>query len=547
MSSDFPFKNSSLPVEERIKDLLSRLTVDEKINMLPSRMQAVERLGIGEWRVGCEIARGYVGREADEISTVFPQPIGMASMFDPELMYKIGEIAGDEARYYYQKCKNGKLMVWGPTVDMERDPRWGRNEEAYGEDPFLTGEMTKAYTKGMAGEHEFYMKTIPTLKHFCADNNEYERGSCSANVDPRLLHEYYYAAFKPAITQGGAKSVMAAYNELSGVPAVMNPDLRKLLKDEWGLDFVVTDGGDFAQNVLSHKYTETHAEALKLCLENGADTMTDSAEIVSSAAHEALEKGLITVEQIDKAVGNVLLGRFKLGEFDDMHPYKDMDIEVDSDYAKEINREATFKQVCLLKNDGLLPIDKAGKKPVIALLGPLADENYKDWYTGMNSYNISIKDGLEKEFGAENVLFENGYDIVTLKSVVNEKFLIVSGEDFEVKATGTEPDKASQFELHDWDFGSVNYKSMLNNKFITQGNPYKAATDIPYAWFVREWFKPTVYDGLYSFKLPIERSFDIFVDAENGYALSSRASYGGVTPEEVVEGGTWLKGVLREP
>ena len=350
MKKNYPFRDSSLPFEDRVKDLLSRLTIEEKAKMLSSHMNAVPRLGIEEWHVGTEVARGYVGRTDDEISTVFPQPIGLASTFDTDLMFRLGEIAGNEARYYYQQKENTALMLWGPTVDMERDPRWGRTEEAYGEDPFLTGKMSAAYTVGMAGTDEKYMKTIPTLKHFCADNNEKNRGSCSANVEPRTLHEYYYKAFERPITEGKARSIMAAYNELSGVPAVMNPDMQNILKDKWGLDFVVTDGGDFSQNLLSHKNVRTHAEALALCLKNGADSMTDPEDMVYAAAMDALEKCLITEKDIDKAVGNVLLGRFKLGEFDDVHPYKDMNVAVDSEESRKTNREAAMKQVCLLKN-----------------------------------------------------------------------------------------------------------------------------------------------------------------------------------------------------
>ena len=506
---NYPFRNSSLPIEERLSDLLGRLTTDEKINMLSSHMAAVPRLDIGEWYVGTEIARGYVGRSDDEISTVTPQPIGMASMFDPDLMYKLGEIAAEETRYYYNQNPIGKLMVWGPTVDMERDPRWGRTEEAYGEDPFLTCEMTKAYTKGLAGEDEFYLKTVPTLKHFCADNNEKERGSCSANVEPRTLHEYYYRAFKGAITEGGAHSIMAAYNELSGVPAVMNPDIQNLLKDEWGLDFVVTDGGDFSQNVLSHEIVKTHAEALAICLKNGADSMTDPADMVAAAAYDALERKLITEADIDRAVGNVLYGRFRLGEFDEVHPYKDMGKAVDTEEFRAVNREAAMKQMCLLKNDGLLPVAK-GKK--IALTGPIADENYCDWYTGRTSYQISIKQGLEAEYGKENILFDNGYDIVAIKCRKNGKFLAVA-EDGTVRAVADEATVDTQFEMHDWGFGSINFKSVANGLYVTENGSYKAESVTPYAWFIHEWFKPTIHtDGAYSFRSWNDWAIDICVD-----------------------------------
>ena len=230
------FQDTSLPMEERVQDLLAHLTLAEKIGLLSTHQLPIPRLDIGEWYIGTEVARGYVSRDPEEPSTVFPQPIGMASTFDPSLMYQLGEIAGEEARFYQRKDPKSHLMLWGPTVDPERDPRWGRTEEGYGEDPFLIGEMTAAYTQGMAGEDPVYRRTIPALKHFCANNNEKNRGSCSANVTPRTLHEYYYRAFEGAVVRGGADSMMAAYNELSGVPACMNPDLQHVA-ERFGIPF----------------------------------------------------------------------------------------------------------------------------------------------------------------------------------------------------------------------------------------------------------------------------------------------------------------------
>ena len=540
MEKKYPFRDSSLSFEERVKDLLSRLTIEEKANMLSSHMKAVPRLGIGEWYVGTEVARGYVGRTDEEISTVFPQPIGLASTFDMDLMYCLGEIAGNEARYYYQKKGNGGLMLWGPTVDMERDPRWGRTEEAYGEDPHLAGRMTYAYTVGLAGTDKKYMKTIPTLKHFCADNNEKDRGTCSANVDPRTLHEYYYKAFEFPITHGKARSVMAAYNELSGVPAVMNPDLQNVLKDEWGLDFVVTDGGDFSQNHLAHKNVKTHAEALALCLKNGADSMTDPEDMVYAAAMDALDRKLITEADIDKAVGNVLLGRFKLGEFDDEHPYKNMEVEVDSEKSREINREAAKEQMCLLRNNGILPIRRYKAKK-IAVIGPLADENYCDWYTGRASYAISIKDGMENEYGAENILFDNGYDIVSVRSCKNGKYLSVDS-DGDVRAVSDSAGTAESFEMHDWDFGSINFKSVANGLYLTEDGTYKAKSRTPYEWFIREWFKPTIHDGKYSFRSWHDCAMDIYVNDEDRLAVKRASS---LTADKQFEIETLSKGAER--
>jgi len=347
--------------------------------------------------VGQEIARSYVSRKEEEFSTVFPQPIGMASTFDPCLMEDIGTVTGIEARYYHRQHPMGYLMVWGPTVDPERDPRWGRAEEGYGEDPFLIGEMTAGYTRGMAGDHPIYRRVIPTLKHFCANNTERHRGSDSSNVTPRTLHEYYYRAFEGAIVWGKAGSVMTAYNELSGVPACMNPDLQKVLKDQWGLDFVVTDGADFSQNVLAHHSHTTHAEALATYLHNSCDIMTDNAEMVATAARDALSRHLIMEQDIDRAVGNSLVGRLQLGDLDDaVCPYNTEPVEVDSPAHRLINQTATREQMCLLHNNGILPLELLPNQS-IAVIGPLSNENYRDWYTGQFSYATSIRDGLRKK------------------------------------------------------------------------------------------------------------------------------------------------------
>ncbi|MBS7398446.1 MAG: glycoside hydrolase family 3 protein, partial [Ruminiclostridium sp.] len=194
----YRFNDSTLDMKERVADLLSRLTIDEKASMLSSHMAAVPRLGIKEWYVGSEVARGYVSRNPDEPTTVFPQPIGLSGTFDTELMQQLGLVAGKEARVMNKRHPEGHLMLWGPTVDMCRNPLWGRNEEGYGEDPYLTGEMSAAYTRGLADRQGEYYQTIPTLKHFCANNTEKHRGSSSSNVDMRTLNEYYYAAFEPA-------------------------------------------------------------------------------------------------------------------------------------------------------------------------------------------------------------------------------------------------------------------------------------------------------------------------------------------------------------
>ena len=480
----FPFQNPDLNEKERVNDLLSRLTIEEKIGFLSTHNQPVERLGIGEWFVCHEVARGIVNRDADKPTTVFPQPMGMAASFDPQMMYEIGKAAGIEARAYYNERKNGGLMVWGPTVDLARDPRWGRNEECYGEDPFLTGEISIGYTKGLKGEGKV-CATIPTLKHFCANNHEEGRGHDNANLSPRLRHEYYYAAFRPSIERGGAQSVMTAYNELCHTPAVLNHDLENVLKKEWGLCFVVTDGGDFSQNVTSHKLFGSHAESLKACIRAGADCMTDNNDNVHTAARNALERGIITEDDIDKAIGNTLTGRVRLGHFDPSTPYDGLTrSDVETDEHKKLNLRAAKEGMVLLENRGGLPINK-NKAGRIALLGPNADCNLMDWYTGESSYNISIKAGLEQA-GCE-LICDTGWDIVKIKAP-NGKFLSLNENgNFYADA---EESNAEEFYYchHDHQHRWVNFQSVKNGRIMhmPSGEPPSYGKTTVYGWFTSE-------------------------------------------------------------
>ncbi len=480
----FPFRNPELSADERVQDLLSRLTTDEKIGLLATHQFPVERLGISEWYVGHEIARGVVNREQDKPTTVFPQPIGMAASFDPEMMYEIGRTAAREARAYYNEFPKSGLMVWGPTVDLARNPKWGRNEECYGEDPFLTGEMSIAYTMGLRGEGEIYA-TIPTLKHFCANNHEEDRGVDSANLNPRLKHEYYYAAFRPSIERGGAESIMTAYNDICHAPAAMNHDLQNVLKDEWGLGFIVTDGGDFSQNVTSHKCFDSHAKALQVCLKAGTDCMTDVEENVHAAARKALAEGLITEKELDKAVGNVLKARIQLGHFDESTPYDHLtraDVNTDSD--RQLNLRAAKEGIILLENNGILPLNSK-KCGTIALLGAYSDRNLLDWYTGSSSYQISIRDGLAK-YGC-NVITDEGWDIVRIEAP-NGKFLRL-GEDGTFYADAGESDAEQLFYCqHDEQQRWVNLKSVKDGRYLRIGGngiPEYGNTTV-YAWFTSE-------------------------------------------------------------
>ncbi len=468
----------------RAKALAAQLTKDEKLGLLTTHHHAVERLGLGEFYIGTEVARGYVGRDKEHTSTVFPQPIGLASTFDRELMERLGEVAGREARAYYNAEKKGGLALWGPTVDMVRNPLWGRTEEAYGEDVCLAGELTAAYTKGMAGENEDgYVMTVPTLKHFCANNNEEKRSSCSAYLTPRLKREYYYAAFEIPIRDGGAKSIMAAYNELNGVPAIMDPDIQSILKDEWGLWFVVSDGGDFSQNVIDHRYTSTHSEAYELCLKAGSDTMTDEDTLVRAAAERALEQGLISWDDIDRSVVNTLYARLRLGQLDKTEFDRTDKSVIDTEQSRALNRRAATEQVTLLKNNGLLPLSRDKK---VAVVGPLCDDCLMDWYTGHSTYENTILKTAEETFS--QVTTDSLWDVAAVKAP-NGRYLCAY-EDGSVRADAESITDGCLFEIQDW---GENWKNLFSVKFsryvrLFEDGGIRLHNRRIYDWFTRETF-----------------------------------------------------------
>lgn len=468
------------------RELVKRLTLDEKLRLICTHQQPVESIGLKEFYIGTEVARGFVGRKEDEFSTVFPQPVGLAGTFDTDLMQKLGEIAGRECRAYHNANPNISLCCWGPTVDMERDPRWGRTEEGYGEDVFLAGEMTKAYTTGMAGYDENYFMTIPTLKHFCANNNEETRMSCNAYLPLRLKYEYYYAAFMNAIKYGGARSVMTAYNEINGLPAMLNPELNTMLKDEWGMWFAVTDGGDFSQTVTSHGYYNSHAQTLAAALKCGCDVMTDNEILVRNAAEKALKNNLITEKDIDKNIENILYARIKLGQLADDCPYDGITKDItDNEEARAVNLRAAEEQTVMLKNNGILPIKKISGK--IAVVGAFADENLSDWYTGVFRDPVSVYEGIKREFSENEVICDSLWDIVRIKAP-NGKYISV-GENGSVSADKNIPDESCEFELQDWGENNKNLFSVKYKKYLRfEDNTLKLHNSKIYDWFTFETF-----------------------------------------------------------
>ena len=471
-----PLWNNQLPIEDRLDYLVKEMTIEEKLTCLTIYCPEIPRLGIKANGVGGEAAHGIEARCDQEFNrhmspcqtTSFPQPVGMSGSFDRELIKKCGEVVGVEARAYAKKSDQRGLSRWAPTVDMARDPRWGRTEEAYGEDPYLTGEMASNYIQGMRGDDPDYIRCAATVKHFYANNVEKDRDSTSSSIDNRNKYEYYLEPFRKTIVEGKAEGVMTAYNEINGIPALLNDEVQKILKDEWGLSHAVADGGDFQQTVTMHKFFETHAETVAASLKAGVDCYPDDREVVIKAGREALNKGLITEADLDKSVRNTFRTRIRLGLYDNGCPYDSIGEEsINTKEHQEISLEMAKASVVLLKNENnLLPIKskltEEMSPPKIAVIGPLADVWHKDWYGGLPPYTVTPLEGIKAEYPDSEITWHNGLNEV--KIICGARFI---GLDENARLYMTSSDKAEIFVANDWGSGSVTLQAKSNGMYVT--------------------------------------------------------------------------------
>lgn len=424
MKKDTPFWDASLPIEERLDWLLAEMTMDEKLSCLASSALDLERLGIPGFYVGGEAAHGVEARNDQnglgnpEPTTSFVQPIGMSATWDVEMIRKAGEVVGTEARVLYHRHPNGGLSRWAPTVDLERDPRWGRNEEGYGEDPLLTGEMASAYIRGMQGDDDHYLRIASTLKHFYGNNLEEGRIWRNSSIDPRNRYELYLEPFRRAIQDGGAEAAMTAYNRINGVPGILNHEVQDLLKDQYGLKHAVSDGGAMSLVASAHHYYGLDAETLAGALRAGVDAMSESPESVTAAAREAWELGILSEEDVNRAVRNMFRTKLRLGIYDEpvRNPYDNVTEEdLLSKEHEQICLQMSREAVVLLKNENqILPLNPSMPAEDLAVIGPLADAWYQDWYGGEPPFKTTLKDGIEEILGKGSV-FVDGWDRVVFR------------------------------------------------------------------------------------------------------------------------------------
>jgi beta-glucosidase len=425
-TTEMPFRDPDLPIERRLDDLISRLTIEEKIGQTMMGTPEIKRLGIPRYDWWNEALHG-VARNGT--ATVFPQAIGLAATWNPDLHQRIADAISTEARaknneLIAQSGGNTKryqgLTLWSPNINIFRDPRWGRGQETYGEDPFLTGQFTVAFVRGLQGNDPRYLKTVATVKHFAVHSGpEPERHRFDAVVSGRDLRETYLPAFEAGIREGGATSLMSAYNAVNGVPAPASTMLlQNILRDEWGFEGAVVGDVDNVADIWrdnGHKYAQDAAAASALALKTGNDLCSGT---TYAALADALQRGLVTEADIDQALRRLFALRFKLGQFDppERVPYRSISISANNSPGHDqLALEAARQSLVLLKNDGTLPWD-ARKLRTVAVLGPTADEESAllGNYSGTPSRKITLATGIKTTLEAKGVkvLVEPGVPLV---------------------------------------------------------------------------------------------------------------------------------------
>ncbi|WP_406673551.1 glycoside hydrolase family 3 C-terminal domain-containing protein [Nonomuraea sp. N2-4H] len=483
-----PFRDPAVPLHDRIDDVLSRLTIEEKLGLLHQYQAPVERLGIGPFRTGTEALHGLAWLGP---ATVFPQAIGLASSWDPDLLHRVGAATGDEVLAFHHKDPAGAgRNVWAPVVNPLRDPRWGRNEEGYSEDPWLTSLLATAYARGLNGSAPdadgppAVLKTAPTLKHFLAYNNETDRCTTSSNLPPRVLHEYELPAFRGPIESGAAVAVMPSYNLVNGRPAHLSPLIGQVLRAWAPGDLLVVSDAYAPGNLTGLQgYYDTLPEAYAHAVKAGLDSFTqddDRAQATLGHLRAALDQGLLTERDIDEAARHALAIRFRLGEFDPATPYDDItDSVVNCPEHRALAREAARRSFVLLENDGLLPLRDVRK---IAVLGQLGDTLMEDWYSGTLPYAVTARAGLAER--CETVFCE-AVDRVTLTAEAGPVAADPAGGPLTVGAS-----EAGLFDVFDWGGGSYALRAVVTGRFVSvDGTTLVNDQPGPNGWEVRQTFR----------------------------------------------------------
>ena len=419
-----PYKNPALPLEQRVNDLVSRMTLEEKVSQLGHTADAVPRLGIPEYNWWNE---GLHGVARAGIATVFPQAIGMAATFDEPLMHQIASTISTEfrAKYNAERRPDGStdwyrgLTVWSPNINIFRDPRWGRGQETYGEDPFLTSHMGLSFVTGLQGDDPKYLKTVATPKHFAVHSGpEPTRHSVDVQASRHDMEDTYLPAFRTTVMQGKAESVMCAYNSLNGQPACANAVLLdEHLRRDWGFQgYVVSDCAAVTDIFSGHHFTKSMEEGVAAAIKAGTDLICGNprtrVQTERDAALKAVQEGILSEADIDRAIKRLFTARFRLGMFDPLTavPFSQIGIsENDTEEHRQLALRTARESLVLLKNqNNFLPLKKT--YGTIAVIGPDADnlDALVGNYNGTPSHPVTIVDGIRKRFSQAKVVYSQG-------------------------------------------------------------------------------------------------------------------------------------------
>ena len=516
---DFPFRNPDLPIEERIEDLLSRLTPEEKVGQMMHETPAIERLGIPPYDWWNEALHG-VARAGQ--ATVFPQAIGMAATFDNEAVLRTFTMVSDEARAKYHHYQANQeydrykgLTFWTPNINIFRDPRWGRGMETYGEDPYLTTQMGVAVTKGLQGDDENYFKTHACAKHYAIHSGpEWNRHEFNAEATPRDLYETYLPAFEALVKQGNIQEVMCAYNRFEGEPCCGNDKLLiDILRNSWGYKgIILSDCGAIDDFWVKDKNTPRH-ESHPDRESASVDAVLSGTDLECGASYriltKALEHGTISEKDLDVSLRRLLRGRFELGMFDpdERVPYAQIPYSVvESPEHVAQAREMARKSIVLLKNqNNRLPLDKNLKK--IAVVGPNAADSTMLWsnYNGFPTKTTTILEGIRAKVPNTEVVYELGCNHTA-------DFVITDLGNYITNSTG-QGFTAEYFNNTDFS-GEPVYKGVAKELHYTTGGNTQFAPNVNLSNFTARFtgvFEAPI-DGPIEFKLSGNDAFRLFID-----------------------------------
>jgi beta-glucosidase len=489
------YADATQPVGVRACSLLTHLTLAEKIALLHQHCPAIERLGLAAFHTGAEALHGVAGLGT---ATVFPQPVGLAATWDTGLLTRIGTVVGTEQRAKHAGDRSVSLNVWAPVVNPLRHPRWGRNEEGYSEDPYLTAELAGAYARGLRGDHRVYWRTVPTLKHFLAYNNEDDRDVTSSQLRPRVLHEYELPAYRGPIEAGVVGAVMPSYNLVNGRPNHVARQLLDELRSWTDASLLVVSDAYAPGNLAgSERFFPDHVISYAALVRAGVDSFTeneaDAAPIIERLT-AAIAQGLLEEADIDRAALRLLELRIKTGELDpDLDPYSSISAAaIDLPEHRQLAREAVAASVVVLANDGILPLAPGA---TVAVVGPHANQVLTDWYSGTPPYAVGIASAFAERLGEGSVRVADGADRIALRSLTTGGYVRQIDAITPLLADGQSAGEDAQFDVTAWGEGLLTLRAVGTGLLWSgaSGAVQADATRIG-GWVVQESFRRHHHD-----------------------------------------------------